>query len=433
MFPEADCFAIFRRLRTGVSSDAFELGQGYNLYPCASTLVSVLKNYLDMLYSQGRLEQYSSEDDKQIENLCRVLIARRFSIELSPDARVIFTNGGSEAISVALATLARLNFSIALPQPIYYCYEQSALRHQLNIGARYRSDSGDFVWYGKKAEALVEVQPSALSGKFEDGLGSIQSPIDFPFRILDIVFQIASREKIDAFESNIKAKARGLDLKRGCFILTPSKDLSLPSTRAGIILTQNKALIDYAERDRYERSFSVSPLLPIICVIYVSIVLLYRARILGGESGLIEELNLLTEFFHQHDIPFLMSIDVLLPLLNHLEKMTQRCEAGIELIRSFDDLLKTSCLNLHSAGFSCFPKLKIDISGHEEFCHLVNEIGKKEGLKLNPSVMFGGTLCSWDILFPKEARLRVNLSRPTEQLEREMMILRTSLYRFGKL
>jgi hypothetical protein len=432
MFAEADCFAIYRRLRADVADSDAEIGQGFNRYPCSPDLVGAVKLHLDSLLAEGRIEQYSAQSDAQFERLCRDLVARRFGRDLPNETRVIFTNGGSEAIGIILGALADLEVGVALPQPTYYGYEQSALRHALRLAARYRSDTGGVAAYGQP-DALVQVQPGAVTGRFEQGPTALAAQWRILFDVVDVVFQLAPPARQAAFEETLRRKVESLNFDSGCLVLTPSKDLSLPSLRAGMIVTHSPAVIEFAKRDRFERSFSVSPLIPFVCALYLGVVLLFRARAIGGEAGFAEELDALLHAYREHSVPLPLDEPALGRIVTHLTDMTSMCLAGHDLVRGFDDLFDSAEIEDHVAGFSCFPKLRISIEDHDDFCDIVNDIGRRTGLLLNPSVLFGGTLESWDALFPFEARIRVNLSGPTRRLMADLDALRLSLRQGGRL
>jgi hypothetical protein len=432
MFTEADCFAIYRRLRADVVDSDSEIGQGFNRHPCSPDLVSALKLLIESLHADGRLEQYSARSDDRLEGLCRGLVARRFGCDLPKDTKVIFTNGGSEAIGVVLGALADLGVGIALPQPTYYGYEQSALRHNLRLAARYRADTGGRDVYSQP-EALVQVHPGAVTGCFEDGPSMLAASWRISFDVVDVVFQLGSPTRHAAFETALRRKIEKLDFSSGCLILTPSKDLSLPSLRAGMIVTRNPAVIEFARRDRFERSFSVSPLIPLVCALYMGVVLLFRARAIRGEAGFAEELDALFDAYREFAVPFPLEGPILSRIVTHLTEMTSLCLEGHTTVRRFDDLFDATEIKDHVAGFSCFPRLRIPIESHEDFCDLANTIGRRTGLLLNPSILFGGTLKSWDALFPLEPRIRVNLSGPTRQLAANLESLRTALHQCGRL
>ncbi|MEX0311036.1 MAG: hypothetical protein AB3N17_12430, partial [Tateyamaria sp.] len=99
-------------------------------------------------------------------------------------------------------------------------------------------------------------------------------------------------------------------------------------------------------------------------------------------------------------------------LVAHLVRMTTHCATQFDRFRQYGGLTLDADERDYIAGFSVFPSLNLPIQSHADLVRIANDIGRDQGLFLNPSVIFGGTTETWDTLFPGEARVRVNLSMP---------------------
>jgi len=105
VFPEAECYRVYRYIRSGVSGHSESIGQGYNLIPPPASLSRVLQGSIAELLDTGRLGQYScAADDAERELLAR-LVGRRLRRPELRGEHVSVTNGGHEAISIAILAL----------------------------------------------------------------------------------------------------------------------------------------------------------------------------------------------------------------------------------------------------------------------------------------------------------------------------------------
>jgi hypothetical protein len=427
-FPEADCYRVYRDVRASVESSCAQLGEGYNRYSTSPVVTAYLQDCIRSLAANGRLGQYGSRYDADDRSLFGALTGRRFGLDGMTGDDVFFTNGANEAISIATGALNSTGLDLVIPMPSYFAYEQSALRHGVPVRGRYRADgrcegdlTGPFV--------AVAVFPNGVSGEL---FGAPRNASRKRFDLVDIVFQIAAPASMTAVDLSVRAYLKDLDLTRGAIILTPSKDLCVPAVRAGVVITRHDGMRNYLTRDRSERSFSISPLAGQLMIIYGAVVLLYAAEVKAGQPGFDVEYAWLNEEFARYGSDLLPSRSALRELVDHLILMAEHFERSMDILREYPDVIVSSSIADRVAGFSCFPQLTFSTATAADMVRWANHCGVEHGLKLNPTVLFGGTGRTWDNLLDGEARVRVNLSVPHAELHDCLRMLRACVPCFDR-
>lgn len=420
MFPQAECYRVYRDLRRGVPGCCEQLGKGFNLYPPSADLCESLRWALARLGDEGRLGQYSCESDELERELFARLAGRRLGMPELRGEHVFFTHGGHEAISIGVQALARQSAGILLPLPGYYAYEQSVLRCGLEVRARYAED-GRLAGRPEPGDALASVWPNGVSGQ----VPAVPDPVTERPSLIDLVYQIAAPEQVAAGEELLRIWLAGFDLERSLLVLTPAKDLSLPSLRAGVLLTRSEGMADFLRRDRAERSYAVGPLPTWVCLRYLSLILAYRAHVLENDAH--GEWRWLIEQYRDLGVSGAPTQPEIEQGVEHWLRMTARFRDCMGVLRRHQRLFKLETLSEPQMGYSCFPALRRSFSSPREFVAWVNEVGRKVCLKLNPTVLFGGTADSWQTLYPGQARIRVNLSCAPDELESQLCLLTKAL------
>jgi hypothetical protein len=189
------------------------------------------------------------------------------------------------------------------------------------------------------------------------------------------------------------------------------------------LVSANSDFVSSAIADRYERSFSVSPVIAEWCIVYLIAVLLYRAFVLKSSDGLDLEFAAINRILLTSDFDLSLGKTDVLTISKRLEAMSAHFVDGIRVVRSFDALFDATSVSEYVAGFSCFPRLRRKFSSHDQFCDVIAGVGRDHGLKLNPSVLFGGSIPSWDELYPNDFRIRVNVSGDINTLEQDLVRL----------
>ncbi|MFF1905974.1 hypothetical protein [Kitasatospora sp. NPDC058218] len=163
--PQAECLAAFAALRAGTPRDAFEIGEGCNVYPPAPSVGRHLANLLHGLAARGSLSRYADPFRGGARAAFADLLATRLGLTLTAED-ISFVQGGTEAISLITNHLATTGHSLTLPLPNYYGFEQSTARWGAPVERYYRHD-GLMYHCGTTPghpSALVDVLPNGVTG-----------------------------------------------------------------------------------------------------------------------------------------------------------------------------------------------------------------------------------------------------------------------------
>lgn len=420
-FPEAECFQIYRDVRRDFPEKGLELGQGINEFPSSPEIQQVLVAIISDLHKSGRINDYTGLSDNVVEAACVSLIQEHFSLKPERGARAIFTNGSGEGLNLCLGALASMGLAAMVPQPSYFAYEQSILQYQMPFAGRYRRfiDKIASEECSIRPYVLIQAEPNPLDGSVAPVPAWAQGDPMRQFDMIDTVFLLARQNSEKKLINRLRDRLAKCSITRACLLLTPSKDLSYPAIRSGIIYTAAPSVIEFVERNHYAGVFRPSPLIGFFCLFYLCCLRLYYLMRTEGLSSALSRNHDISTWLTELGIGGWYPKNVMPQILGHLEKMTGHCEAHQHILSSHRGFRTGPTPSPPAiAGFSAFPQLDVSITSHSELVEISNQIGRRNGLFLNPSVIFGGTVSSWDELFPSEAHVRINLSMPAPDFEK---------------
>ncbi len=417
-FIEAECFRIYRDVRRNFPKQGLELGQGINEFPPAPELVGVLAGIINELHKSGRARDYSGWSDNVVEGACVSLIQEHFALKPELGARVLFTNGSGEGLNLCIGALATMGLAAMVPQPSYFAYEQSIIQYRMAFAGRYRRFLDTVAREDEtRPYVLIQAEPNPLDGSIAPVPTWAQGDPMRQFDMIDAVFLLARPGSEEKLLAQIRARLASCSLDRACLLLTPSKDLSFPAMRSGIIYTAAPDVIEFVERNQYPGVFRPSPLISFFCLFYLCCLRLFdltrregtaRAQSRNDDiSAWLTDLGI-GGWYPRNEIPQIVA---------HLEKMTIHCNTHKRIFSKQRGFRVEPATPPDIAGFSIFPQLDISITSHLDLVQISNRLGREYGLFLNPSVIFGGTVSSWDEMFPLEALIRLNLSMPAPVFE----------------
>jgi len=408
MANDAYCVRAYQVIRKGVGADAVRISEGRNLYPPSRAFMDHVATLAQNLLASDRFTYYESLADGRDRELVASLLAEYLDRPEIEARHILFTNGSQEAISVVCAFCGSQGLSAILPLPTYYSYEQSSLRWGMPVSGYYRAD-GKVKWLDAPADNLFQVMllPNFVTGELFD------SP-DLEKRrtrltLLDCIYQIGGHRPSELAQTT-RAAISGFSLDEIVLLFTTSKDLSLPGLRSSVLVTGNEELLKYAREDRFERVYSVNPILGQIMATYIALLLMKDSRV-GGDGD--TQYGILHHKFMNGSVP-LPSLPSFVSMCEHLDAMTDHCRENLRSLTSTDYPLLLD--REPFAGYSVFPRLRRQFESNDEFLSWANYAGRQHGLKLNPACIFGGTPELWAELYGGEARIRVNLSYPQSLL-----------------
>lgn len=418
MVEDAYCVKAYQVIRKEVGGDAVRISEGRNLYPPSPAFLKQVGRLTEGLLGSDRFTYYESAADQRDRELVAGLLAEYLEYPGIEAQHVLFTNGSQEAISVVCAFCAAHGFSVVLPLPAYYSYEQSSLRWGMPLNGYYRTD-GNIKWLTAPADDLLHVVllPNPITGEIfaEPQLKTGQPRLT----LLDCIYQLGAYGGPAALAQTTRATLKRFSLDEVALLFTPSKDLSLPGLRCGVLVTGNEELMRFARADRFERAYSVNPLLGQIIASYLALLLL-NERPSGGDA-LYKKLH---DRFRYAGVPFASAFEFV-SMIEQFDAMIDHCRRHLNAVKSTAWPLDLDYEPF--AGYSIFPRLHRQFENSAAFLSWSNYAGREHGLKLNPAYIFGGTPDLWAELYPGEARIRVNVSYSQTDLSVALQRLRAAL------
>ncbi|MFF1905976.1 hypothetical protein [Kitasatospora sp. NPDC058218] len=144
----------------------------------------------------------------------------------------------------------------------------------------------------------------------------------------------------------------------------------------------------------------------------------------GPDELLDKRHHMARQIVDEHGLPDLPSTADLNLVHAHLATMADRFRTDAAQIAGPDSPLTYPSGLAPAAGYSAFPSLRWP---RPDFLAWVRQCGMN-GLRLNPTMLQGGTATAWQALFPDQ-HLRVNLSESTEHTTEALQRLNAKLER----
>jgi hypothetical protein len=203
-------------------------------------------------------------------------------------------------------------------------------------------------------------------------------------------------------------------LRDAAICLTPSKDLSIPGIRCGVLVSKAADLHAYVRADRFERGYSVHMALASVAAMHLALVQLSLCRA-NDYRELVRELR--ADFTMAH-VPF-PDDDGLTAFNRGL------CAARNTFLRNLDFIGNSplfSPSDFPVAGFSTFRALTAQFDSANAYTSWI-AAAADAGLELNPNYLYGGDAGIWQRLYPNMHGIRINISVPTDQLRVDLQVL----------
>jgi aspartate/methionine/tyrosine aminotransferase len=362
----------------------------------------------------------SGADDDELETLCDLLRIYLACPDLEA-GHLVVTNGSTEAISLVCSLAARSHVAVLAPLPSYYAYELSAQRAGVSLAGHFGPD-GEVAWRpdhadGRPTYVFVNSPESTTGAVWEVPTAFAD---DVAFTVHDLVYQLDYGLPRGAARARARAVCGGSALERAALVTTPSKDLALPGFRAGLLVTKHAGLLEEARTTRFERYFSLNPMVLQVLVVYVAL-LLSQSDVEDGWST-------------AHDLlaarwPHVArQLDELELFGSHVDALVRRCKDNLAWCRNAcDDLFVDDPSLPYADGYSYLPMLRGVDPDPGVVCRLASSLATHHGLRVNPSYLFGGDPAAWTALYPGRMHVRVNLSEPRSQLVEAVERLRVGL------
>lgn len=411
--PSPSCVEYYRRIRLQSSAGAEQIGSGRNLFPPSPDLVETLSGLSRAFLHSERAVRYDSSHDAELRRVVAALVNTYLGTSIYDHDDVFFINGSTEGIAIIADYCALAGNGYLFPLPCYFAYEDSAVRRGESRFAYYAAGhstlSGDL---SQRSYCAYVNNPCAISGRAV--LPGLPAPRPADLTVCDFVHQMQ-----DLGASNSRAAARelaGAAPDSTALLFTVSKDLSLPGLRAGALLTKCSRLRDYARDVQFERYYTPSPLIGLSMATYLALLnLSYDPESLATVQGALATHPLLAT---------LVSSDLPATFERHRQRMLAHYRRGVAVVLEYDDLFPAAPDQIPNAGYSCLLSVNGDIGADAELADFATFLSTEHDIKINPSLMFGGDLDSWQALYGSAAGIRVNVSIPLPRLRAQLDGLR---------
>lgn len=412
---QAECLTAFGALRDGAGPDTettIELGEGCNRFPPSPDLARYLSALLDRFIRDGTLSAYAGRSRAGARAAMAELLGSHLNMRLDP-SDIFFTRGGTEAISLTIAHLAETGHGLVLPLPNYYAFDQCAVRWGAPVTGYYRHDGTLHPTGTPPAPltCLVEVLPNGVTGARH----TLPDRAEPDFTLLDVPFQIGAEGPQPA--AILRDRVHGIDLSSAALILTASKDLSLPGLRAAVVVTRNKALLQHLARDRFERmAMSGDPVGEVVMLFYASLLTVMEAPV--EQTAKLVQIS--QDSVSRAGLTELPEEETYRRVRDHLTVMAERFRHNAHALDGPASPVRRIPGMEPAAGYSAFAELR---TPQEGFLPWVARCGRA-GLRLNPTVVHGGTTAAWDALYPGGQLLRLNLSETPATFQQGLDMIR---------
>lgn len=419
-FVDAACVRYYRVIRDGVQRDSRQIGYGVNKWP----LLPPVRRQLIRLYAHllaSRVAEYDCAEDTVHRALIADIAGRYLGASGLAADHVVLCHGTTEAISIVMGYARLHRLRPTLPLPVYYAFEQSAARMGLPTPAYYGVTGACTGSGGHQPGLFVDVAPNGVLGTWVDPPGGVsRGRVSQPrLRLVDHVFTLPTFQPTTDFAAALARRCA--DLTDTVVCLTPSKDLSVPGLRCGVIITRNPELVGFARADRFERGYAAHANLGSIAATHLALLLLNgvnRAEVAAQQQWLAAR-------FAGAGLPFLSAEEV-------VEFREQSRLVREVFLRNLDELdrwpflLPVAGAERPVAGYSSFRWLGGFFGSAEAFTAWVRRAGAG-GLKLNPNYLFGGDPAVWSAVYPDRYGIRLNLSVAPGQLKTDLTLLESLL------
>jgi DNA-binding transcriptional MocR family regulator len=396
--PSVYSVRAYHELRRLVPPATLRLSEGRNVFPPAALWSALVRRLFDRFVESGRISEYENAADAAERRLVANLLREYLDWPDLAEDCIFFVSGAQEGISLVYAWAARVGMTTALPLPVYYSFEQSACRWGVPVDAYV---SADGAVCGRTAGPVLDVRiiPNPATGTI---FPRVELPYPPVFVLLDAICQVGELDAPGTLTTALRDAIAACDRDRAALVMTASKDLSMPRLRAGVLVTRNPSLQEYARADRFERISAAGPLPGQVIAYYIGL-LISRAERLGLIGTRIDRVAA----FAEGGLDWLSHADVDAALA-HWTAMAARSVENRQRLLEWTAAIATRMIP--QAGYSALVDVDPPFATADAYLEWCREAGLQHSLRLNPCYVLGGTPAIWEALYPGRSLLRVNLS-----------------------
>lgn len=414
------CMEFYTKCRLlSNNADAIPSDIGINWSKPFSGLCNLFVEYTEKIFSKDKILFYNRPGGDLSD---RMLISELLNLYIGKDTfsfeDIVITNSSSEALEIFFDFLSKDNYGSILPLPCYFKYDLLSIRKGIPVSKYYNLD-GELYDAGNilNKNCLIVNNPDAISGKYRESNFYEKIIANVDYKVNHILYDLCylmldnleKGESHNFFEKECKKR-----LESKTFVLSPSKDISLAGFRSGILISQNKQLIDFAKNKILERYFSVNLISSYSTILYI--LLLIGDKYFNNyhpnqkkDVKLNEVIKILNRY--NYDSHFLESNFYENFFLYHNQEVLKRIYQNFEFMSSIGNIFDFSISKkIPDCGFSTLWKLKRDLIDTNQIIELTQKVSIEHKVNLFSGYYNGGNLNVWNSLYPNQFLLRINAS-----------------------
>ena len=409
--------------------DPAELGSGLLELPPFGDLEDLVQNGMKYLFRSGVATRFGlSANDELTDELARTLETVLHTDSISADD-VLLTDGATHGLSCVFEYCARNGIGVLLPLPCYFGYELAAVHAGVVICGYYDPARISIVWLNTTSSVCLVVNtPDALTGEVlrVDQIRELRAAVGsrLALTVVDLICAM------HGYSVPPEKQSRPRDVWQlrndgGLVVLFGvTKDLAIPGFRAGMLLGTEHAVVRHCRDSIFARSFAASVVNGVIMLIYVLLL-----AVMDGEDSPDEQPNgPLSRRRLTSRVLTSLSEDTAARFVAQRRDLDAVFATTLtDLSTQFGGVLVLPQGRDQHVGYSVMAGLRRGVRGIESVIEATKSLLRSSNLRVNPSYMFGGTPALWELLYPHQLHLRLNLSTRAEVLQTQ---LHSALSRF---
>jgi len=341
---------------------------------------------------------------------------------------IVFTNSSSEAIEMFFDFISYKQTSVILPLPCYFKYDLLACRKKISTLSYYNNIGGI---YNVQSDIIADPtiiinNPEAISGKLNTSEFYSKLELTYPnwqFKLYDFCYLLMdnynhNEKTYDFLSHSIKQN----NIENNVFIFSPSKDISLASYRAGVLISKNEGVLNHAKNIILERYFTLNMYSTFTTILYFCILNIGSQIKSADKDKVIENLLFLLKEYGY--INKELNQDFFYSFFEYYtSKVLSFYMSNFDYMIEKNKVFTKETAVIPDAGFSALWKLNRDLPKMDSIISTIQNTALNFNSNIFSGYYNGGQINSWDYLYPNSYLIRLNSSIPFDILKNQINVL----------